>query len=311
MMRERAYKREARLKECGEIRKKNVSEYFVNFSKLHREWMQELVDKYKERGEFPVIPMAMLPSYYDSTFDKEVALFAALLIKDEGEYVENVAHVIESVQAFKEMMGESPWEWFKHRAFVKLSLGRAQDKRTGGVVNWKIAKLMDRLWGEVFEGKYGEKGRYGIYGLIDKMARVHRCSYFGVLTALVEDCGVGNYFYKLRMLLMVACSGDGFGLSLWENHNFQELCPITSGLRQFLKMWMPDYNRIGGVDEAISLFGLRGKCDFFYAWLGWKNLQKRNPKGCSLYATTYLRWYENGVNRKPCKWRLVMPEMEI
>lgn len=52
---------------------------------------------------------------------------------------------------------------------------------------------------------------------------------------------------------------------------------------------------LGHVDDAISLFGLERNCDILYAFLAYKELQKINPRECSKYATTYLRWYENGI----------------
>lgn len=304
-MKARKLERAVQLQELSELRKKNVGEYFVNFTRHHRPWLHELAQKYKERGEFPLMAMVILPSYYDDKKDKEIAVFAGLLISD-GETIGHTT--FDKVAAFRKMLGDSPWEWFAERKFVVLSIGRNQNKRTGGIENWRIAKLFDFLW----EESCGNTATYRtIAEVVDDIARAQRCSYFDVFTYLLENCSVGNYFYKLRLLQIVLCSGDGFGLSLWENHNAQDTlrCPLTTEIRQFVETWFPNYRRYGSVDDAIRLFGFEVEADFFYAWLGYKELQKRNPGGCRLYATKYTEWYEWGIRKKPYQWREVIPNI--
>lgn len=290
------------LQERAELRKKNTGDYFVNFSRHLRPWLHELAQKYKERGEFPLLPMVILPSYYEDARDKEVAVFAGLLISDG----ETIGHsTFDKVSAFKRLLGDSPWDWFAERKFVGLSLGKNLHKRTGGVENWKIAKLMDRLWQECC----GETATHRtLEDVVAGIARAQHCSYFDVLTYLLEDCSVGNYEYKLRLLLQILVCSDGFSLGLWSVDPSVLKCPLTHDLRLFVETWFPDYRRYGSVDDAISLFGV-GETDFFYAWLGYKELQKRNPKGCSIYATRYRSWYECGFNAKPYRWRKIMPNI--
>ena len=299
--------------ERAEVRKNNIIGYFLDFSKWHRPWIRELAEKYKDglrAGTIaaPLIPMAILPSYYTDKRDREIAAFASLLIRDDRRYGETVSHQLNSVLAFRELLGESPWEWFLRRDFVRLSIGKEQDKLTGGVENWKIAKLMDVLWNEQNDPIIQFRG---IEETLRGLSFVQHCSYFDVLTYLLLDCSVGQFFYKLRLLLFVLGTGDGLGLGIWDIQKAQLQCPLSDGIRDFIPIWFPDYKRIGGLDDAIRLFGLDGDCDFFYAWLGYKELQKRNPKGCSAYATTYLRWYENGERKKPCKWRAIQPEIDF
>jgi len=303
MMKARKLDRAVQLQELSELRKKNVGEYFVNFTRHHRPWLQELAQKYKERGDFPLMPMVLLPSYYDSIQDKEIAVFAGLLISD-GETIGHTT--FDKVAAFRKMLGDSPWEWFTERKFVGLSIGRNQNKRTGCVENWKIAKLMDRLWQECF----GETEIHRtLEVVVADIAKTQHCSYFDVLTYLLEDCSVGNYEYKLRLLLQILVCSDGFSLGLWSVDPSVLKCPLTHDLRLFVETWFPDYRRYGSVDDAIRLFGFERECDFFYAYLGYKELQKRNPKGCSIYATRYRSWYECGFNAKPYRWRKIMPNI--
>lgn len=284
------------------VRQKNVRDYFLRYSQAVRPWLRELADKYKAKGEFPLIPIQILPSYYTDVRDKEIAAFVALLIPETENVLKNIGE-------FRQMLGESPWEWFKNRGFVRLGIGRMQDKRTGGVFNWKIAKMFSRLWDEHFAKT--TKAASSIGQTIRLIADIERCSYFGVLTYLVEDCGVGDYFYKLRLLLMIAATSDGFGLGLWTVDPSELKCPITTDLRTFVSTWFPDYRRFGSIDDAIHEFGLDRDCDFFYAWLGYKELQKRSPKVCNALATTYLRWYEIGARKKPFQFREILPKIEI
>lgn len=293
------------------VRKKNISDYFLKYSHAVRPWLKELAEKYKAKGEFPLMPIQILPSYYNSVQDKEIAAFVALLIPETENVLKNIGE-------FRLMLGESPWEWFKNRGFVRLGIGSVQNKRTGGVMNWKIAKLMDRLWDNCHILSYeiptiGCKETFirPIGFEIDLIAKAQQCSYFDVLTYICEDCGVGDYFYKLRLLLMIAATSDGFGLGLWSVDPSELKSPLTSGLRTFLRTWFPDYRRYGSLDDAIHLFGFERDCDFFYAWLGYKELQKRNPKVCSKFATTYLRWYEIGARKKPFEFREILPKIDF
>ena len=281
------------------VRQKNVRDYFLLYSQAVRPWLKELADKYKAKGEFPLMPIQILPSYYTDVRDKEIAAFVALLIPETENVLKNIGE-------FRLMLGESPWEWFKNRGFVRLGIGKVQDKRTGWVFNWKIAKLLDRLWEECC----GKTTTHNTVGqAIKKFAERHRCSYFDVLTYLLEDCGVGNYEYKLRLLLLILSTADGFGLGLWSVDPSELKSPLTTDLRTFVSTWFPDYRRFGSLDDAIHEFGFERDCDFFYAWLGYKELQKRNPKACSEFVTTYIRWYSIGARKKPFQFSEILPEI--
>ncbi len=309
MMKARKLDRAVFLKELSELRKKNVGEYFENFTRHHRPWLHELAQRYKERGEFPVMPMTLLPSYYTNAQDKEIAVCAGLLLNDGDK-------TLEHVQAFRKMIGDSPWKWFETRSFVSLSLGKNQHKRFGGVDGWKIARLFDKLWNECHILTYEipstdvkESFVRPIGIQVELIAKAQQCSYFDVLTYMLEDCCVGNYFYKLRLFLQILVCSGGFSLGLWDNDPCGLKCPLTSDLRLFLQTWFPNYRTFGSVDDAIRLFGFERETDFFYAYLGYKELQKRNPMRCKLYATKYTDWYDGGIKKKPYQWREIIPEI--
>ena len=311
------FERAFELKEQEGIRKKNVADFFLFFSRHHREWLHELAWRYKAaispcvspHGTVaaPLIPMAVLPSYYTGKTDREIAAFAALHIAADGDF--------ERIQAFRELLGDSPSKWFAKREFVRLSVGREQRKRTGGVENWKIARLFDKLWDESLRCAYDTADGDSVVELnqlsvtIGNIAKEQRCSYFDALTYLLEDCFVGNYNYKLRLLLMILGTREGIGLDLWEIPKAQLLCPLASGIRQFVQTWFPDYGRYGSVDDAIRLFGFEGDCDFLYAYWGYKELQKRNPNECGQYSTRYNTWYGLGSNMKKNRWKGILPKI--
>ena len=290
------------------VRKKNVRDYFLLYSQAVRPWLKELAEKYKAKGEFPLMPIQILPSYYNGIQEKEIAAFVALLIPETENVLKNIGE-------FRQMLGENPWAWFSNRGFVRLGIGKVQDKRTGGVFNWKIATLLNRIWEHIEKSPHaillsGVKPKFkylAIEALIERASRECHCSYFDVLTYLVEDCCVGNYDYKLRLLLMIAATSDGFGLGLWSVDPSELKSPLITDLRTFLATFFPDYKRYGNSDDAIHLFGFDRDCDFFYAFLAYKELQKKKPKECSEFATTYLRWYEISARKKPYQFRAILP----
>lgn len=289
------------------VRRKNVRDHFLTYSQALRPWLAQISQKYKEEQNFPLYPMVILPSYYTDIRDKEIAAFVSLLIPETDNIVKNVGEI-------RDLLGQNPFEWFRNRGFVSLGTGSKQNKRTGGVENWKIAKLLDRLWEQceitTNESPMGETYCFmrPIGFQVEAIADAQRCSYFDVLTYLLEDCCVGNYFYKLRLLLLVLGTSDGFGLGLWAVSPDELKSPLTHDLRTFLQTWFPDYRRFGTIDEAIHEFGLERDCDFFYCWLAYKELQKKSPKVCGNYATLYQRWYEIGARKKPYEFRDALPD---
>lgn len=283
------------------VRIKNVGDYFLKYSQAVRPWLIDLADAYKERGEFPMFPLVVLPSYYTDSRDREIAMFAALLLKNDAEY--------DQIQEFRTMLGNEPWQWFVQRQFVRLGIGRVQDKRTGGVLNWKIANLFSKIWDECHVVTVRDNFVRDIGTQLENRVREQHCSYFDMLTLWLEDCSVGDFFYKLRLLLMIFGASGGFSLRLWVVDPSELKSPITSDLRTFLSTFFPDYRRFGTVDDAINKFGFDRDSDFFYAFLAYKELQKRNPKACSEFATTYLRWYWIGAIKKPYQMREILPKI--
>ena len=293
----------------ADIKRSVIKNYFLDRSQWHREWLKELACRYKAKGDFPIIPMVLLPSYYEDNKDMEVAAFAALMLN-------KCENTLDAVSELRNLLGKSPWEWFVQRKFVSLSLGVNQDGCTGGIPNWKIAKLFGRLWDECHVLTYeipNEKVKESVVRPIGEQVKMiveeRHYSYFDALTYLLEDCSIGRFFYKIRLLLQVLSCSGGFSLGLWSVEPSELKCPVTYDLLTFLQTWFPDYYKYGSADDAISLFGFESDCDFFYAYLGYKELQKRNPRECSKCATKYRNWYDNAYRKKPYKWREITVEI--
>lgn len=298
-------------REREEIRKKNIADYFLNFSKWHRKWMQELADRYKERGEFGVHQF-MLADYYTEPKDKELALFASLVVSDND-------NVLMQVQHLKEILTESPSQWYKDRGFVWLGMGRNQDKHIngGGAPYWRLARLMQRMWSIdyslYYEDDNGMKSLCLANDVESEVLSIIKGGYvspFAALTSLFSDSSVCNPLWSYNLLLLRLFRSDGLGMGLWGRGNEPLSCPWKPDMTLFLSTWFPDYRRYSSNrQDCVKLFGLKDDVDFFYAYLGYKELQKRNPKECSNYATTYLRWYEGTVKKKPYQMREILPEI--
>ena len=276
--------RKARLKREGEVRSKNVSDFFLQHSTWFRPWLHEVTRSYKERGVYPLMACWLLPSYYTDDMDREVAAFASMLIRDRAypdhhgkEGIDGVK-LMERVAEFRELLGEKPSEWFLGRRFVGLSVGEKQTKRTGGVMNAKIAEYFSLLY--------------------DGWAKRETC-FWRIFDDYFEGETGEN---RARVLRLVLGASDGFGMGLWATMPPEPKCPFTGGVMDMLRTFFPDYKRLGDKDAAVRLFGFERDSDFFYATLAYEELQGRKPKECKRLATVYQKRYNDGVFRTSKCW---------
>lgn len=304
-------KKEAILKKRMETisaRKAYIARFFTYFTRHHRPWLNELLAKYKERGDFPIYPMSVLPSYYEDLRDKEVALFAAFIMPLKSGF--------DKINQMRELIGDHPWEWFKNREFVALGVGRMQNKSTAGVSNAKIATLMNGLWGKCHivsvPTNDGDVHLFKSIGeIVGITARSFHLPYLEALEKVLDESNVRTHRYKLRYLLLVSATSDAIGQGMWDIDPSEVKSPRTLELKAYIDTFFPDHKKYGSLDDAIRLFGFERDCDFFYCFLAYKELQKRNPKGCRLYSTKYQKWYGLGSDIRRCKWRRVQPEIDI
>lgn len=293
-----------------DVRAKIMSDYFQNYSRYHRIWMQELADRVKDRGEFGIHKF-MLADYYQHPKDKELALFASLVVSENDNIIMQVEHL-------GELLTDNPTEWYRNRGFVRLGINSERSKYIRGSRQpyWRLANVMARCWDIEHPTVPGNsptiwKDRTDLESEVLQTMRTTHTNPFGAFTYYLTDVGVGQFIWSLNFLALRLFRNSGLGMGLWGTGNEELMCPWNSELSLFLKTWFPDYRRVGSPEQCVKLFELDDDVDFFYAWLGYKELQKRSPKICREYATTYQRWYEMGVNKKPYRFRRILPEITI
>lgn len=273
-------------------RKEVLRRFLVDFTEWHRPFLHELAERYKARGRFPYLPVRELALSYVDDCDKEVAALAGVLIAEGAKSEENV-------RAFRSMMGDSPYEWFIRRSFAMVATGDRQNERTGGMVNWKMARYFDYLY----------KGHRGCF---EQTANLP--------LTIMSAVGKANYLYRLQLLWLIMCTADGMGLGLWKTSQRRLKCPESDGLRRFVKTWFPEISLRGlpaglfSYGEVIRMLGFERESDFFYAYLGWEELCRRNPKECSRYVTVYNKRYSEGNKQTARYWtgdRRILPDIDF
>jgi len=280
-----------------DIAKKVREEFFLEFSIYHRAWLHELVEKYKERGMYPVFP-TQIGDYYADPKDKDIAILSALCMDWDGRELEQIA-------SMRGLMGASPWEWFTRREFVILSTGRVMNTVMDGSRDrryWEIAKLFDILYdicrigteirrpSEVFR-------RMTLGGLCDRCADIFHISH-------VE--------YKRDVIELVFRSSDAIGRGLWPISRHGIRCPRMGKVSTYLRTWFPDWkDAMWTFEEAVRLFGLENDYDFFYAYLAHKELGELHPLECSRYAGAYQAWFGKQLLKPKYRWQGVLPEIEF
>jgi len=282
-----------------EMRKKNIIDYFLFYSRYHIEWMKDLVSAYKRRGEFPLMP-SLLADYYTNSRDIETALLMTISIRW------NSANVYRQVQDMKRIIGNSPYLWLRNGDYKILGLPRNQYDSIDGYSCcrlWKVSRIADRL-SELCKGSEGFSAFEEVFNGSESLPKFAE--------NLCVEYELGEKRYRGRVLDIVFRTSDGIGKGLWSLPDDYHLrCPYTRDIELFLKMCFPSYHvRLFSFDDAVSLFGFERDSDFFYAYLGWKDLCRRNPEKCNLYAKKYSSWYRVGANNSPWVWRTSLPEIE-
>lgn len=262
------------------VAKKVRQEFFLEFSCSHREWLRELVSKYKERGEYPVFPTQIV-DYYPEKADKEIAIFAAFCMNWEN------GNELEQIASLRRIMGEHPSAWFTDRGFATMSIGREMNQSIEGYVEgkyWKVAKVFDMLYQKCSDGK-------GVRYPSDVFKRI---SFESFCKDVATTCNITNIGYKQGVVEVVLRTSDGIGRGLWSTLHIDSFCPRTDALVAYLRTWFPHWSsRLWSWDEAIGLFGLEHAYDFFYAYHAHKELERIDPDGCRKYLQRYQSRWKN------------------
>lgn len=246
------------------FRRRNIGEWWLTFTRFFRPWIHELTDRYKKRGEFPLSAATLLPSYYTDRYDVEIAAMAGILIGDNKE------KLLEHVSEMRLLLGDSPFQWFRSRSFVALSIGENQLLRTAGVLNARIAEYFSNIY-DAWRNRELEMS--GI---------------------LMRHFGEDNYRVRWNMLSLILATSDGFGRGLWTVNPHKVKYPLTQNVMSFYHMFFPDYMRYNDLDGAIRLFGFKYDYDIYYAALAYEDLKKRKPKECSRLVAVFQKRYNDG-----------------
>ena len=258
---------------------KGVKErFFLDFSVSHREWLRELVQKYKEHGVFPVFPTQII-EYYPDNKDKEIAIFSTFCMSWRN------GNEIQQIAAMRKIMGDSPYEWFMNREFSLLSVGREQMNKLDGcnvAEYWKIAKVFDILYDFCYDGRK--------VMLPSEAFKANTMAKY--VNEIVAFCEIKDSVYKQGVVELVLRTTDCIGSGLWYNSKAKVKCPVSDFLKKYMKEWFPDWNeRMWTWDEAVGLYGLETSYDFFYAYFAHQELANLDTIGCRRYATRYhYRW---------------------
>lgn len=272
---------------CQGLKKKNVALFYREFSVVHREWLSALTKAYKERGIFDVSPL-MLSSYYKSYEDKQIAtLVGGLLLPDNDR-------VMEQVYGMRKLLGDNPYKnLYENRAFVRLSNGSNQLRNIaygGSLPYYKLSHLLGVLWEvehttnktlyDTFMVNIQERGYTPYYALFD----------------LFEELSMPHPEYRINLTLVGLCEQGSLGCGLWEIKGINEklACPNSGKLRNFLRLWMPNWNRIYSIREMSEILGFEKETDLYYCMLAYKTLSQYRKKEIGRYLTAYNRLYAKG-----------------
>lgn len=272
---------------CQGLKKKNVALFYREFSVVHREWLSALTKAYKERGMFDVSPL-MLSSYYKSYEDKQIAtLVGGLLLPDNDR-------VMEQVYGMRKLLGDNPYKnLYENRAFVRLSNGSNQLRNIaygGSLPYYKLSHLLGVLWEiehttnktlyDTFMVNIQERGYTPYYALFD----------------LFEELSMPHPEYRINLTLMGLCEQGSLGCGLWEIRGINEklACPNSGELRNFLRLWMPNWNRIYSIREMSEILGFEKETDLYYCLLAYKTLSQYRKGEIGRYLTVYNRLYAKG-----------------
>ena len=276
-----------------EYRREVVVKRFLEFTIPHLQWLHSLRDKWLERDVLPLNP-TILANYYEDKRDKEVALLASLLIS-WGD------NCYDRVQTYRKIMGKHPWEWFKSRGFSSLNgeVWVFEEKR--------IFDFYNELWENCF--KYGNYS--SVEGCVSSIRDVYGISWWEAIEKATKCNGIRPPKEHYAFLVLALSHADVFGHDVWDIDRKDVKFPNTGRLKEFLKIWMPDYHKLGvAFTDFSSLFGM-DDVDFYITSLAYDDLCKYRMKECSKYASWYATIYANHTRKMPCMWREKQPEINF
>jgi len=270
-----------------------TSDWFLQFSVYHREWIARLTERYCAKGKYPLYPANFLASLYKRKADKEIAVLASLAAR-HGD--------VDSLLELKSAISDTPADWFRQRGFVLLSEGDRQYVKFCGTSSWCLSKFFDALHC-IADGS----------PLCEALAEEANRRQITMERLLVDLCNESGILrpskFNIRLALIVLSAYDGIGQAIWEYYPFDLECPLSDDVRAFLGHFWPDWERHGLIDDCIAMFGMGGT-GFFYSWLAWRDFEESHPDECRRYVKLYGQWYRRFYKRERCRWATIIPDLK-
>ena len=269
-----------------------TSDWFLQFSMFHREWISRLTERYMAKGEYPVYPANFLASLYKYKKDKEIAVLASLAA-GHGD--------VDSMLELKAAISDTPADWFRQRGFVLLSEGDRQYVKFCGTSSWCLSRFFDTLYGIA-------EGRPLCEALAEEAIR-RQVTVESLLAEVCRDSGIlrpSNF--NIRLALIVLSAYDGLGQAIWGWYPFDLECPLSDDVRTYLGYFWPDWQPHGLIDDCIAMFGM-GATGFFYSWLAWCDFEESHKDECRRYVKLYGQWYRRFYKRERCRWATILPDI--
>lgn len=280
-----------------ELKKKNLALFYKEFGVNHRIWLKELANKYKERGKFPLSPL-ILSDYYQDYGDKLLATLIACFLLDDNH------RVMQQVLSMKSLLGEHPYkELYSNRAFVQLSNGDNQTNSIsyfGSVRYWQVSKLLDVVWNIEHD-----KGK-PLFEVFLDFVTVWEYTPYHALLSLFESLPVERPEFRINLALMRLCEPNGTNTCLWDIRGLEHKlkCPFDKGIKSFMENWLPLYARTFTFAEACRIMGFENEVDFYYSYLGFKELAAYRPQEVRDYIHLYSIQYSHRQADKKGRRRL-------
>lgn len=279
---------------------RNLKDFFVQSIRYIQPWFVSITEEYKRDGTAPMCPIVMLPSFYEDKRDKEIAAYIGMILPlDAG---------MDRVQAFRDLMGESPSRWFQNQDFMRLMAGSIQEERTGGVKNWQIAELMNRLYEKCHGGT-----SFQMCEVVENviMKKFH-CLYDTAFDYLTDRCALGDdYQYKIRLLMLVLFTFDGIGQGVWSVAPGGLRCPVNEDVKAFLKTFFPSYRQAGDIDDVIRLFGFERESDLWYTALAYKCKKHQFYAECLHMEKLCTKWQREGIRVAHREWDTLLEPLGV
>lgn len=280
-----------------ECKKKNLASFYKEFGVNHRIWLQELARKYKERGKYPLSPL-ILSDYYQDYGDKLLATLIACFLLDDNN------RTMQQVSDMRGVLGEHPYkDLYSNRAFVQLSNGDNQTKSIsyfGSVKCWKVAKLLDIVWN--IEHDNGKP----LFDVFFELITALEYTPYYTLFSLFRDLPVERPEYRINIALLRLCGKDGISTRLWNIDGLERKlkCPFGKGIKSFMENWLPHYAQTFTFSEACHIMGFENEVDFYYSYLGFKELSLYRPQEVRDYIHLYSIQYNHRQMDKDGRRRL-------